>query len=97
MPEIEERVREREAADGDGALAERVSRAKENLVEQAERRLRDVKRMARKGQFALEDRVDDVALQVRRNPGKALAIAFAAGTLLGAVTIFTMRRRRPIA
>lgn len=97
MPGIEEKARAGTAPEGNGALAERVNRVKENLTDQAERRLRDVKRMARKGQFALEDRVDDVALQVRRNPGKALAIAFAAGTLMGAVMAFTMRRRRTTA
>lgn len=94
MTTTEEKVQESAAPSGNGAIAERVNRVKENLSDQAERRIRDVKRIARRGQFALEDRADEVALRVRKNPGKALAIAFAAGTLAGAVLAFTVRRRR---
>ena len=93
MPAVEEQVREAAAPAGDGALAARVNRVKQNLADEAERRVRDVKRMARKGKFALEDGVDEVALRVRKNPGQALAIAFAAGALAGALINFAMRRR----
>ena len=96
MTDLQEKVREAVTPSGNGALAERVDRVKQTLTDQAVRRVRDVKRLARKGQFAFEDGVDDVALRVRKNPGKALAIAFAAGTLIGAVMTFTMRRRRTI-
>ena len=82
---------------GDGAMVARVNRVKQSLVDQAERRVRDVKRMARKGQFALEDGVDEVALRVRKHPGTSLAVAFAAGTLAGAVVAFSLRRRRTVA
>ena len=95
MSAVEERVRE--APRGDGAMIDRVHRVQQHLIDQAERRVRDVKRLARKGQFALEDGVDEVALQVRRRPGTSLAVAFAVGTLAGAVVAFSLRRRRTVA
>lgn len=78
---------------GDGAIAARLNRVKEHLADEAERRVHHVKRMARNGRFAIEDGVGGVTLRVRKNPGKALAIAFAAGTLVGALVNFAVGRR----
>lgn len=104
MPTVEEYVEERTERRANGgkapaksAIAERVNRVRENLSNAAESTARDVKRLARKGQFAVEDRVDEVALRVRRNPGTALAIAFAVGSMSGLLAGLLLRRRRPTA
>ena len=104
MPTVEEYVEERTERRGNGAkasptspIAERVSRLRENLSNAAESKARDAKRLARKGRFAVEDRIDEVALRVRRNPGAALAIAFAVGSLSGLLGGLMLRRRRPTA
>ena len=104
MPTAEEYVEERTERRADGGkapakspVAERVNRVRENLRSAAESRARDVKRLARKGRFAVEDRIDGVALRVRRNPGTALAIAFAVGSLSGVLAGLMLRRRRPMA
>ena len=104
MPTVEEYVEERTERRANGGkapakspIAERVNRVRENLSNAAESTARDVKRLARKGQFAVEDRVDEVALRVRRNPGTALAIAFAVGSMSGLLAGLLLRRRRPAA
>ena len=104
MPTVEEYAEERTERRGNGGkapakrpMAERVGRVRENLSNAAESKVRDVKRLARKGQFAVEDRIDEVALRVRRNPGTALAIAFAVGSLSGMLAGLMLRRRRPTA
>lgn len=101
MTTVEEHVEERTERRGNGAkaaakspIAERVNRVRENLSNAAESTARDVKRLARKGQFAVEDRIDEVALRVRRKPGTALAIAFAVGSLSGLFAGLMLRRRR---
>lgn len=101
MPTVELDVEERAEHRGNGGkapaeapIAERVNRVRETLSDAAERKVRDVKRLARKGRFAVEDRIDEAALRVRRNPGAALAIAFAAGSIAGVVAGVMLRRRR---
>ncbi|HTJ21257.1 MAG TPA: hypothetical protein VL383_02640 [Gemmatimonadaceae bacterium] len=101
MPTVEEYVEERTERRGnggkapaDGPIAERVSRMREHLSDAAERKVRDVKRLARKSQFAVENQIDAAALRVRRNPGTALAIAFAVGSISGVVAGLMLRRRR---
>jgi ABC-type uncharacterized transport system permease subunit len=42
----------------------------------------------------VENQIDAAALQVRRNPGTALAIAFAVGSISGVVAGLMLRRRR---
>jgi hypothetical protein len=100
MPTVELNVEERTEhrgnggkAPAEGPIAERVSRVRENLSDAAERKVRDVKRLARKGRFAVEDRMDAAALRVRRNPGTALAIAFAVGSITGVIAGLALRRR----
>lgn len=104
MPTVEEYVEERTERRGNGGKApaegpitERVNHVRESLGGAAERKVRDLKRLARKGRFAVEDRIDEVALRVRRNPGAALGIAFAVGSLGGLLAGVMLRRRRPSA
>lgn len=95
---LRERVEPRREMHGRAAyrpFARRLDRAREAVIDRAERRIRDARRMARRGRFAMEDGLDSVALRVRRNPAAAIAIAFAAGAGAALAASLLLRVRRP--
>jgi ElaB/YqjD/DUF883 family membrane-anchored ribosome-binding protein len=77
-----------EAATVAGAAKARVGTALERLEENARKSRRAVVRV----QHAAEDRAAAVALQVRRHPLSTLAVAVAAGALVGGLIGFAVAR-----
>ena len=66
------------------------------VVASVQETMRDARGAVRRGRYAVEDFAGDTALQVRRQPLAAVALAAAAGTLVGCVLGFTLGRRRRV-
>lgn len=64
------------------------------VADQAKQQLHAAQRAARKGVRRAEDAADDVALRVRRHPFRAVTMAFAAGSALGAMLVGLARGAR---
>jgi ElaB/YqjD/DUF883 family membrane-anchored ribosome-binding protein len=71
------------------AIKERLTPALETLEENT----RDAKRAILHGRHAAEDFITETALQVRRHPLSAIAIAAAAAALAGCLIGFALGRR----
>jgi hypothetical protein len=74
-------------------VARRIDHLRDNLTDRAERTMREVKRTARRGRYALEDAAGFARLGVRRYPGKSVAIAFLAGSAVTLAAALLLRRR----
>ncbi|HVX38764.1 MAG TPA: hypothetical protein VHB25_04245 [Gemmatimonadaceae bacterium] len=70
-----------------------VDRVREEMADAAERAMRQTKRAIRRGRHQVERGLDEARVRVRNEPGRALAIAFAAGAVVGALTLVSVTRR----
>ena len=68
-----------------GGDAARLKSVASHAVEDA---VTDAKRFAKRGRYAAEDLIDDAAYRVKRDPFRSVALGFAIGFSLGALTIW---------
>lgn len=71
--------------------ARRLSQA---VMDGAEQRVHDARRVARKQLNRAEDAVDATASSVRRHPFRSVAVAFAAGGVITLIALAAARVRR---
>jgi hypothetical protein len=74
-------------------VANRLGHLRDHAMDRAQRTVRDVKRTAKRGQYALEDAADAARLGVRHYPARAVALAFLAGSVATVVAGLALRRR----
>jgi hypothetical protein len=74
-------------------VARRIGHFRDGAMDRAERTMRDVKRSAVRGRYALEDARDAARLGVRHYPGRSMALAFLAGSVATLVVGLLIRRR----
>jgi hypothetical protein len=72
-------------------LRRQAERGKDAVTRAVEGGLRDIKRHARRGRYAVEDLTEDVRLRTRRTPLRAIGLAFAAGALAGGLLALLAR------
>jgi ElaB/YqjD/DUF883 family membrane-anchored ribosome-binding protein len=68
---------------GVGAEAARLKVRAAHAVEDT---MVEARRLAKKGRYAAEDMVDDAAYRIKRDPLRSVAITFAIGLAIGALT-----------
>ena len=74
-------------------VARRIDHLRDHLTDRAERTMREVKRTAKRGRYAMEDAAGFARLGVRRYPGRSVAIAFLAGSAVTLAAALLLRRR----
>jgi ElaB/YqjD/DUF883 family membrane-anchored ribosome-binding protein len=70
-----------------------VAKIKETLTEAVDSGVRSAVRAVKQGRYAAEDALDDAKHAVRKNPLAALGVIFAAGMLVGGVSVWIGVRR----
>jgi ElaB/YqjD/DUF883 family membrane-anchored ribosome-binding protein len=78
---------------GATAAAEAIKERFIPTAETVEDNMRQARRAIVRGQYAAEDAVAAAALQVRRHPGAAIAVAAGAGALAGCMIGFALGSR----
>lgn len=94
-----ERITERRESARRAPIAYRLARATVGnagavVADRAKEQLHAARRAARKGMRRAEDAKDGVALEVRRHPFRAVTMAFATGSAIGALVTALIRPRR---
>lgn len=75
-------------------LLHEAARVREMVTEAVEDGVHSAIRALKQGRYAAEDALDDAKHAVKKNPLQAVALVFAAGAVLGALTMCLAMRRR---